>query len=181
MAKKSKKRGQEFTSYQQTVIQKVNQNIEGILLNTVAEIEGVLNKQGLPAEKVKNNINRTKNKIQTFINNLQKDIKTIDPSNKKAQQKIKDLFNNLSNMVLNSEDKQNADVVGIINALLTGISMGIEGKGTYKGDMGEAVTTVIAKRLMASAGLGIQNVVTTGTTGRSQRGIVSSSFSENID
>lgn len=180
-AKTKKTRGKDFTAYQQAVIQNVNQNIEEILISTVAEIENVLNNQGLPADKVQRNINSTKGKIQTFIKNLQNNIRTIDPSNKTAQKRIKQLFDNLSNMVLNAGDKQNADVVAIINTLLAGISMGIEGKGSYKGDMGEAITAVIAKRLAATAGLGIENVMTVGTSGRSQRGILTSNFTKDVN
>ncbi len=180
-AKTKKTRGKDFTSYQQSVIQNVNQNIEDILMNTISEIEAVLTKQGFPADQIQKNITKTRHKVQTFINNLQNNMRAIDPSNKTAQKKIKQIFDKLSSMVLNENDKQNSDIITLVNTVLAGISMGIEGKGSYKGDMGEAITTVMAKHLAATAGLGIEKVMTVGTSGRSQRGILTSNFSKDID
>lgn len=177
------------TEAQAKVITNINQEIQILLDNTLMDINNEASKilidNNLSLIKLSKSVATTQNKINNFINNLQSKLKVLDTSSEKnTAQEINRLFNDLKNTIQNNKNLNSMiDIEGKLNALAKGLSGGLQSK-QYKGDISEALTTVIGKRLTGVAIDGvntrIKEAIVSGQE-RSSRGIVTGNFTSDID
>ena len=176
---KFKKKGTSATQYESAVVAQVNTQLNDLLSSFLQEVQMVLTENGAPEEKVLAQVARSKGKTETFIRNLSNQTHGIDPGNKRTLNKITNLFQNLSTILLTEEGEPNVQILGLIYGLIQGISGGLKQSSTYKGDIGEAVTAAAARRIPGIVGENIASIAVVGQD-RSQRGFVKSNFSKEL-
>lgn len=177
------------TFRQQSIVSNINQQIQNVLDTTLLEINNSINQLLTPQEIKINKISqintKTQANIKNFMSQLQNQFKTLDTStNKATAAQLNTIFNELK-IVIQSNEKlnNNIDIEGLLNTLAFGLSGGMAAN-QYKGDISEALISVMGERLaglaLSSTDAIIKEAVVTGQE-RSSRGILTGKFSSDVD
>lgn len=171
------------------VITNVNQQIQKLLDTTLSEINisasQILSDKDLKVSGISKAVTNTQKEINIFITNLQAQLKTLDTSSEKnVTAELNRIFNEIKTAIQNN-DKLNStiNIEDKLNALAQGLSGGLQSK-QYKGDISEALISVIGERM---AGVALKDIDATikeamvSGQERSARGLVTGNFSSSID
>lgn len=177
------------TFYQQATTSNINSQIESLLNNVLSGINDSVSKifteQNLNTQKIDAIISKTKQKIDTFMSNLQQKGKIIGSNGQKATvQQLDKIFKELKNAIqTNDKLNESIDIEGLLNELAIGLSGGLT-SNQYKGDISEALISIIARRMagvsLQSVDTAIKDAIVTGQQ-RSSRGIDTTKFVSDVD
>jgi len=163
-------------------ISNINNQLQNLLDNTLNDLwVNIKNitEDGITLKRIEKEIINTQKNINDFIIKLQNQCKTLNVSDfPQASRELNSLFQNLSNSLKNNKNYDDINIEAEINTIAEGLNAGLA-VNQYKGDISEALISVIAQRLVAVTGSSIEKAVVSGQE-RSKRGIDTKFFSPDI-
>lgn len=162
---------------QSNAISGMNNQLQTILNSTLAniseDIKMISNTNN--AKKIQGILQQTQVNINNFVNELQKTGKSFKSLDFKESSKlINNMFADLVKAIKNDKELKSIDIENSLNIILDSLEAGMTAN-QYKGDISEALITVVANRMKDIAGSAIQKAMVTGQQ-RSSRGLDTSYF-----
>jgi len=177
------------TFTQQATTGNINNQIENLLNTTLLEINNSINqlstKQQVNMSTIQKSVEKTQKNITNFMSNLQQKGRIMGSNGQKeTAQQIEKIFKDIKNVIQNNEGLNEAiNIEGLLNSLVLGLSAGMTAN-QYKGDISEALISVMGKRMagvaLKSANSTIKSAAVTGQQ-RSARGLNTNYFVSDVD